>query len=95
MYPMLFPAFPQMCVTAIANLQQESAKAGANKLLFSKDREIIPFIDQYWEAMTTMPRRFITLSIAHTFVCIYASNKKSSILLYARAADWIRTNTSI
>ncbi|XP_045534808.1 set1/Ash2 histone methyltransferase complex subunit ASH2 isoform X1 [Papilio machaon] len=49
--------FPQMCLTAIANLQQESSKEGNNKMLFSKDREIIPYIDQYWEAMTTMPRR--------------------------------------
>ncbi|XP_035438516.2 set1/Ash2 histone methyltransferase complex subunit ASH2 isoform X1 [Spodoptera frugiperda] len=49
--------FPQMCLTAIANLRQESAKEGTNRLLFSKDREIIPYIDQYWEAMTTMPRR--------------------------------------
>ncbi|CAH0763569.1 unnamed protein product [Diatraea saccharalis] len=49
--------FPQMCLTAIANLRQESVKDGSNKLLFSKDREIIPYIDQYWEAMTTMPRR--------------------------------------
>ncbi|XP_048479107.1 set1/Ash2 histone methyltransferase complex subunit ASH2 isoform X3 [Plutella xylostella] len=49
--------FPQMCLTAIANLQHESSKDGGNKLLFSKDREIIPYIDQYWEAMTTMPRR--------------------------------------
>ncbi|XP_061710931.1 set1/Ash2 histone methyltransferase complex subunit ASH2 isoform X1 [Cydia pomonella] len=49
--------FPQMCLTAIANLKQESAKNGSNKSLFSKDREIIPYIDQYWEAMTTMPRR--------------------------------------
>ncbi|CAH2070954.1 unnamed protein product, partial [Iphiclides podalirius] len=49
--------FPQMCITAIANLKQESAKEGNNKAMFSKDREIIPYIDQYWEAMTTMPRR--------------------------------------
>ncbi|CAG5041371.1 unnamed protein product [Parnassius apollo] len=49
--------FPQMCVTAIANLKQESCKEGSNKTMFSKDREIIPYIDQYWEAMTTMPRR--------------------------------------
>lgn len=46
-----------MCVTALANLQQASAKDGQNKFMFSKDREIIPFIDQHWEAMTTMPRR--------------------------------------
>ncbi|XP_045494289.1 set1/Ash2 histone methyltransferase complex subunit ASH2 isoform X1 [Colias croceus] len=49
--------FPQMCLTAIANLRQESIKEGSNKSLFSKDKQIIPYIDQYWEAMTTMPRR--------------------------------------
>ncbi|CAB3221102.1 unnamed protein product [Arctia plantaginis] len=49
--------FPQMCLTAIANLKQDSVKVGSNRHLFSKDREIIPYIDQYWEAMTTMPRR--------------------------------------
>ena len=43
-----------MCLTAIANLRQESVKDGSNKILFSKDREIIPYIDQYWEAMTTI-----------------------------------------
>lgn len=46
-----------MCVTALANLQQSSAKDGANKTIFSKDKDIIPFIDQHWEGMTTMPRR--------------------------------------
>lgn len=55
-----FTAFPQMCLTAIANLRQESLKDGSSKAMFSKDREIIPYIDQYWEAMTTMPRRYIT-----------------------------------
>lgn len=49
--------FPQMCITAIANLQQQSVKDSTNKMVFSKDREIIPFIDQHWEGMTTMPRR--------------------------------------
>lgn len=46
-----------MCVTALANLQQASFKEGQHKIIFSKDKEIIPFIDQHWEAMTTMPRR--------------------------------------
>lgn len=46
-----------MCTTAIANLQQSAAKEGKLKYMFSKDMDIIPFIDQYWEAMTTMPRR--------------------------------------
>jgi Set1/Ash2 histone methyltransferase complex subunit ASH2 len=54
----LFLAFPQMCITAIANLQQDSVKDSKNRAIFSKDREIIPYIEQYWEAMTTMPRRY-------------------------------------
>ncbi|XP_063703607.1 set1/Ash2 histone methyltransferase complex subunit ASH2 [Culicoides brevitarsis] len=47
----------QMCVTTIANLQHAAKKEGKPKLLFSKDKEIVPFIEQYWESMTTMPRR--------------------------------------
>lgn len=48
---------PQMCMTAIANLQQTSIKDGKPKVMFSKDRDIIPFMDHYWESMTTMSRR--------------------------------------
>ncbi|XP_011177637.2 set1/Ash2 histone methyltransferase complex subunit ASH2 isoform X4 [Zeugodacus cucurbitae] len=48
---------PQMCITAIANMQQNALKDGKSKFLFSKDKEIIPYLEQYWEAMTTMPRR--------------------------------------
>ncbi|XP_066259341.1 set1/Ash2 histone methyltransferase complex subunit ASH2 isoform X2 [Euwallacea similis] len=46
-----------MCVTAIANLQQLSAKEGSNKLLFNKEKEIIPYIEYHWEAITTTSRR--------------------------------------
>jgi Set1/Ash2 histone methyltransferase complex subunit ASH2 len=46
-----------MCITAIGNLQQAAHKDGEIKLSFSKDKEIIPFIEQYWESMTTLPRR--------------------------------------
>lgn len=46
-----------MCVTSIANIQQATTKEGNPRFIFSKDKEIIPFIEQYWEAMTTMPRR--------------------------------------
>ncbi|KAJ8683163.1 hypothetical protein QAD02_018955 [Eretmocerus hayati] len=49
--------FPQMCVTAIANLMQTCQKENNHRLLFHKDREIIPFIECHWESMTTMPRR--------------------------------------
>ncbi|KAL3276502.1 hypothetical protein HHI36_011882 [Cryptolaemus montrouzieri] len=47
----------QMCVTAIANLQQASAKEGSNKIMFSKEKEIIPYIEHHWEALTTTSRR--------------------------------------
>lgn len=53
----LFAAFPQMCVTAIANMQQAATKDGKSKVIFAKDDDIIPYIEHYWEAMTTMPRR--------------------------------------
>ncbi|KAF5276969.1 hypothetical protein FQR65_LT16109 [Abscondita terminalis] len=48
---------PQMCVTAIANLQHESYKEGMNRTMFSKDKEIIPYMENHWEALTASPRR--------------------------------------
>ncbi|XP_014210534.1 set1/Ash2 histone methyltransferase complex subunit ASH2 [Copidosoma floridanum] len=53
--------FPQMCVTAIANLIQSCQKDNTNRTVFHKDRDIIPFIEYHWESMTTIPRR-VTLS---------------------------------
>lgn len=47
----------QMCVTAIANLQQASLKEGPNRKMFSKEKEIIPYIEYHWEALTTTSRR--------------------------------------
>ncbi|CAH2002333.1 unnamed protein product [Acanthoscelides obtectus] len=49
-----------MCITAIANLQQSSLKEGTNKTMFSKDKEIIPYLEYHWEALTTTPRRVTT-----------------------------------
>ncbi|KAH0561213.1 set1/Ash2 histone methyltransferase complex subunit ASH2 isoform X1 [Cotesia glomerata] len=49
--------FPQMCVTAIANLSQLAQRDPEQRMLFHKDRDIIPFIECNWESMTTMPRR--------------------------------------
>ncbi|XP_046668089.1 set1/Ash2 histone methyltransferase complex subunit ASH2 isoform X1 [Homalodisca vitripennis] len=49
--------FPQMCVTAIGNLTQASIKEGKPRTKFSKERDIIPFIDAHWEGMTTTSRR--------------------------------------
>lgn len=46
-----------MCITAIANLQQTSLKEGTNRTMFSKEKEIIPYIEFHWEALTTTSRR--------------------------------------
>ncbi|XP_062574579.1 set1/Ash2 histone methyltransferase complex subunit ASH2-like, partial [Saccostrea cucullata] len=50
-------SFSQICFTAIANLVRESQFSGENRLMFSRDREIIPFIDKQWENLTTQSRR--------------------------------------
>ncbi|KAJ1521644.1 hypothetical protein ONE63_003290 [Megalurothrips usitatus] len=50
-------AFPQMILTALGNLTQKAVKDGNSRKQFSKDQHIIPYIDQHWEAMTTMSRR--------------------------------------
>lgn len=46
-----------MCQCAIANMQQAAFREGRTQIQFNKDKEIIPYIEQFWEAMTTMPRR--------------------------------------
>lgn len=47
----------QMCITTIANLQWKAVKDGNPRHFFSKDREIIPFIEAYWESITTLARK--------------------------------------
>lgn len=47
----------QLCVTAIGNLIQTSIKEGKPKKFFSKDKDIIPFIESHWEGMNTAARR--------------------------------------
>lgn len=34
-----------------------STKEGTNRRMFNKDKEIIPFIEYHWEALTTISRR--------------------------------------
>uniref|UniRef100_A0A3Q3WTN2 B30.2/SPRY domain-containing protein n=1 Tax=Mola mola TaxID=94237 RepID=A0A3Q3WTN2_MOLML len=47
----------EMCLTALANLTWRSRKQDEHpKTMFSKDKDIIPFIDKYWECMTTRQR---------------------------------------
>lgn len=50
-------SIPQMCITALANLIQANTKEDKKKIMYHKDKEILPFIDNYWESMTTLPRR--------------------------------------
>ncbi|XP_068430878.1 set1/Ash2 histone methyltransferase complex subunit ASH2 isoform X1 [Clinocottus analis] len=47
----------EMCLTALANLTWRSRTHDEHpKTMFSKDKDIIPFIDKYWECMTTRQR---------------------------------------
>ena len=51
-------SFHQLCLTALANLTADSRSNDERpKQYFSKDKEIIPFIDKNWDAMTNAPRR--------------------------------------
>lgn len=72
-----------MCITAIANMQQSATKEGKSKCLFSKDHEIIPYIEQYWEAMTTMPRR-VTQSWCDDIALILPAMNYSGCLFFIR-----------
>jgi Set1/Ash2 histone methyltransferase complex subunit ASH2 len=46
----------QMCITTIANLQRKTEKDGVPRYLFSI-KEVIQFIESYWESITTLPRK--------------------------------------
>ncbi|XP_062994994.1 set1/Ash2 histone methyltransferase complex subunit ASH2 isoform X1 [Elgaria multicarinata webbii] len=47
----------EMCLSALANLTWQSRSQDEHpKTMFSKDKDIIPFIDKYWEYMTTRQR---------------------------------------
>lgn len=47
----------EMCLTALANLTWRSRTQDEHpKTMFSKDKDIIPFIDKHWECMTTRQR---------------------------------------
>lgn len=48
-----------MCITTIANLQRKTEKDGAPRYFFSV-KEIIQFIDSYWESITTLARKNTT-----------------------------------
>ncbi|KAL5018512.1 hypothetical protein ScPMuIL_004234 [Solemya velum] len=50
-------SFSQICYTAIANLTHQAKQRGEENIMFSKDKDIIPYIDKQWENLTTLPRR--------------------------------------
>ncbi|PNF32762.1 Set1/Ash2 histone methyltransferase complex subunit ASH2 [Cryptotermes secundus] len=90
--------FPQMCVTALGNLMQASVKEGSPRTMFSKERDIIPFIDSHWEGMTTMPRRVtqswhstinraLTKDVGTLFICEEDSSDGGQPLFGLLAAD--------
>lgn len=47
---------PQMCITTIANLQRKTEKDGSPRNFFSV-KEIIGFMEMYWESITTLARK--------------------------------------
>lgn len=51
-----------MCITALANLQnsgggKDGGRGGGGGPMFSLQRDVIPFLEQNWEALTTVARR--------------------------------------
>ncbi|KAL8586819.1 hypothetical protein ACOMHN_052695 [Nucella lapillus] len=49
--------FSQVCHQAMANLTHTAQQEGEDRPEFSKDMDIIPFIEKNWDNMTTMTRR--------------------------------------
>ncbi|XP_068130731.1 E3 SUMO-protein ligase ZBED1-like isoform X2 [Hyperolius riggenbachi] len=48
----------EMCLTTLANLTWQSRnQVSRPKTMFSKDKDIIPFIDKYWKSLTTRQRQ--------------------------------------
>ncbi|XP_033122323.1 set1/Ash2 histone methyltransferase complex subunit ASH2-like isoform X2 [Anneissia japonica] len=52
--------FSQLCVAALANLTHQQRKADKPKRMFSKDKELIPYINRHWEYLSAMSRRSTT-----------------------------------
>ncbi|PIK52591.1 putative set1/Ash2 histone methyltransferase complex subunit ASH2-like [Apostichopus japonicus] len=57
MYSRKVPNFSVLCYVVLANLTAQSRKADPPKTMFSKDGDIIPFIDANWELLTPAQRR--------------------------------------
>jgi len=49
--------FHHICQMALANLLHNARQEGKDTTMFSKEREIIPYIEKNWEMLTSMSRR--------------------------------------
>jgi len=89
-------SFHQLCTTALANLiavqrvsNDECEDASSNKrLFFSKDKDVIPFIEKNWEAMTSAPRRtkstwHATISRSMTREDVFTIHEQHGELMYS------------
>ncbi|XP_072051173.1 set1/Ash2 histone methyltransferase complex subunit ASH2-like [Amphiura filiformis] len=56
-YSRRMPNFSQLCHMALANLMSQHRNDSPPKTMFSKDKELIPFIHGNWESLTPMQRR--------------------------------------
>ncbi|KAJ8022757.1 Set1/Ash2 histone methyltransferase complex subunit ASH2 [Holothuria leucospilota] len=57
MYSRKVPNFSHLCYVVLANLTAQNRKTDPPKTMFSKDKDIIPFIDANWELLTPAQRR--------------------------------------
>lgn len=78
-----------MCITTIANLQRKTVKDGTPRYFFSRDREIVPFLEMYWESITTLARKQTTAwyttihKTLQTHPHIFASQDNGADIMYS------------
>lgn len=77
-----------MCITTIANLHRKTVKEGSPRNFFSKDKEIIPFIEAYWDSITTHARKQTTawystiLKTLQSHPTIFTAQESGSDLMF-------------
>ncbi|XP_038061625.1 set1/Ash2 histone methyltransferase complex subunit ASH2-like [Patiria miniata] len=76
--------FSQLCHMALANLTAQQRLESTDKIMFSKEKDLIPFINQHWEALTPMQRR--TTTTWHATI-VKAMTKDSDIFICKEKLD--------
>ncbi|RUS90725.1 hypothetical protein EGW08_001529 [Elysia chlorotica] len=71
--------FLQICQMTLANLIFDAQAAGNDKNMFSRDKDIIPYIDKNWEQLTTMQRR---VKVTWHTTIYKTMMKESDVFLY-------------